>query len=409
MTSDDPQALVDTFLSPPFTAEPYPVYDRLRDVAPVFHSESAGLWFASDYESCEGVFRSPSFGQGVNAGGLRDDPRFAQSPALQVLANMMVFLDPPDHSRLRRILSPYFTPRAIEAMRVFTAGLVDRLLGDFARDGGGDLVDDYARNIPVAVVCQMLGGMGEEDQERCQRWSDGLVEAVHPVVTDEMLVRADAAASGFSEYVRGLVERARAGGDSGMLGALVAEHDAGVVSDDELLAQATILVGAAFHNTKNHIAMGIWTLVRNPDQLDLLRADPRLARPAAEELLRYEPPVQLTLPRVAFDDVELGDHTIPAGDQVIGVIGGAHRDPARYEDPTRLDITRTDGGSLALAQGIHSCLGAAMARLEGEIAIESFVRRFPRITLLDEEPEVDVAGLPLTRGFRAIRVEVSGK
>jgi cytochrome P450 len=400
----DAEQLVQRAMSPPFEADPYPVLRELRETAPMFES-SLGFWFASDFASCQDVFRSPSVGQGFNAARLEQDPRFGDSASLQLFGRMLPFIDPPDHTRIRRILSSFFTPRALESMRPYVQDLVDRLLDRFAAAGGGDLVADYAENIPVAVICQLLGGMGEEDQGQCRAWAEGLVEAVHPVCDDEMMRHADTAAVEFCDYFRDLMREADgAGGD--MMARLLSERDRGTLDEEELLATATTLVGAAYHNTRNHIAMGIVTLLRHPDQLAALREDPGLAKAAIEELLRFEPPVQVTLPRVALTEVRIGELTLSPGEQVCGLIGGANRDPGRYRDPERLDISRPDGGSLALAFGVHSCIGAAMARLEGEIAVTSFVTRFPRLTLLVEEPALDLPGLPLTRGFDSVPVEI---
>ena len=400
----DAEQLVQRVMAPPFESDPYPVLRELRETAPMFRS-SLGFWFASDFASCQDVFRSPSVGQGFNAARLEQDPRFGESPSLQLFGRMLPFIDPPDHTRIRRILASFFTPRALESMRPYVQDLVDRLLDRFAAAGGGDLVADYAENIPVAVICQLLGGMGEEDQGQCRAWAEGLVEAVHPVCDDEMMRHADTAAVEFCDYFRNLMREADGAGDD-MMARLLSERDRGTVDEEELLATATTLVGAAYHNTRNHIAMGVVTLLRHPDQLAALRADPGLAKAAIEELLRFEPPVQVTLPRVALTDVPIGETTLSPGEQVCGLLGGANRDPARYRDPERFDITRPDGGSLALAFGVHSCIGAAMARLEGEIAVTSFVTRFPQLMLLEEEPALDLPGLPLTRGFKSVPVEI---
>jgi cytochrome P450 len=364
-----------------------------------------GFWCASTYEACLEVFRSPSFGQGFNVTRLNQDERFEDSASLQMFGRMLPFMDPPDHTRVRRLLAPYFTPKAIEDLRGYTERLVTRLLDRLAAEGGGDLVSDYADNVPVAVICQLLGGVGETDQGKCRTWAEGLTEAIHPVVDDRMMQHADEAAVAFRQYFKELIGASDGRGDD-MMARLISAHDDGLIDEDELLATATTLVGAAYHNTRNHIATGIFVLLRHPDQLDLLRQDPKRARPAVEELLRYEPPVQLTLPRMALTDVDLAGTKIPAGEQVCGFLGGAHRDPSRYRRPDQLDIDRDDGGSLALAFGVHACIGAAMARMEGEVAIGGFFQRFRSVALVDEEPHLQAASLPLTRGFESIRVEI---
>jgi cytochrome P450 len=400
-------ALIDELLAPPFAHDPYPTASRLRELA-AMHRTSLGFWLATDFASCDEVFRSPHFGQGFNAGRLAQDPRFEQSASLQLFGRMLPFIDPPDHTRIRKTVSSYFTPRSIATMRGYTQGLVDRLLDDFERRGGGDLVTDFAQEIPVAVVCQLLGGMGDEDQQRCRAWSEGLVEAVHPVCDDEMMRRADEAAIAFGAYFDGVVNGSAGNADGNDLASrLRLAQINGDLDHDEMVATATSLVGAAFHNTRNHIATGIYTMLRHPDQLARLRSDPTRAAAAVEEMLRFEPPVQLTLPRVALRDLDIGGVTMREGEHVCGLLSAAHRDPARYTDPDRVDIDRADGGSLALAFGIHSCIGAARGRMVGEIAIGSFIRRFARIELLDDTPPLDLPGLPSTRGFTSIPVAVA--
>jgi cytochrome P450 len=402
--TDDPEALVAALMTPPFAYDPYPVVSRLRQLAPMFRSEM-GFWFASDFASCQDVFRSQNVGQGLNMARLEQDPRFATSESLQMFGRMLPFMDPPDHTRIRQLLNPFFSPKAIGGSRPYTQALVDRLLDGMGAKGGGDLVGDFAEHIPVAVVCQLLGGMGDTDQGQCRAWSEMLVEAVHPVCTEEMMEHADAAAHDFSEYFRGLVAKHDGKGDD-LMSTLVRAHDEGLIDEDGLLATATTLVGAAYHNTRNHIATGIFTLLQHPAELAKLRADPSLARAATEEVLRYEPPVQLTLPRLALVDVNIGESDVAAGELVCGFLSGAGRDPTRFERPDEFDITRTDGGSLALAHGIHVCIGAAMARMEGEIALRSFFTRFADVELVDHDPVLEESGLPSTRGFKRIEVEI---
>lgn len=398
------EALVVQLLSGPFPRDPYPACAELRDLAPM-HESGLGFWCASDYATCLEVFRNPAFGQGFNTTRLAQDPRFSTSVSLQMFSRMIPFMDPPDHTRIRRILQPWFTPRAIAQLRAYAERLVDDLLDGLAEAGGGDLVGDFAEHIPVAVVCEILGGMGAADQGRCRAWAEGLVEAVHPLCDEEMMRHADDSAEGFRRYFLTLLAELPTGADS-LLARLVAARDGGELNDEELLSTATTLVGAAYHNTRNHIAEAIYLLLRHPDQLATLRADIDRAPAAVEEVLRYEPPVQVTLPRLALRDVTIGGVRLEEGEQVCGLLGGSNRDPARYAEPDTLDISRRDGGSLSLAHGTHSCIGAAMARMESDVALRGFFGRFDRVALLDEEPELDLPGLPLTRGFRAIRVEV---
>jgi cytochrome P450 len=403
---DDPEALLELLMAPPYSADPYPVFDHLRQVAPIFKSRQ-GFWCASTYETNLEVFRNPAFNQGFNAGRINQDARFADSVSLRMFGRMLPFMDPPDHTRVRRLLSPFFTPKAIDELRGYTERLVSDLLDRFADAGGGDLLADFADDVPVAVVCQLVGGVGEADQGKCRTWAEGLSEAVHPVLDETMMKHADDAAVAFGQYFTALIDASDGEGDD-MMARLLAARESGIIDTDDVLANATTLIGAAYHNTRNHIGTGIFTLLQHPDQLARLREDPTRIKAAVEELLRYEPPVQLTLPRLATTDIDMGGVTVAAGEHVCGLLGGAHRDPARYQRPEELDVDRPDGGSLALAFGIHSCIGAAMARMEGEVAIGAFFERFGSVELIDAEPRLQAASLPLTRGFEQIRVEIKG-
>jgi cytochrome P450 len=404
---DNADALVAMLLDPPFAHDPYPVASRLREIAPV-HRTDRGFWLVSDAASVEQVYRSSTMRIGFGAARLEQAPQFADSPSRQLFARMLPFMDPPDHTRVRQVLAPYFTPRVMAGLRHYAEDLVERLLDRLEADGGGDLVYDFANDIPVAVVCHLLGGVGEEDQVQCRQWAEGLVEAVHPECTQDMQRAADEAAAAFGAYAERLIAgkggAAKDGGGDDLVSRLVRAHRDGALDMAELVGTVTTLIGAAFHNTRNHIASGIYELLRHPDQLALLRNDLALAAPAAEELLRYDPPVQLSIPRLTTTEITMGGVRIGPGELVAGLISGANRDPRRYGDPDRLDIERKDGGSISFASGIHSCIGAAMARMEAQVAIGRFSQRFPRARLIDEIPDIEPRALPLTRGYREIRI-----
>ena len=281
----DPEALIARVMSPPFERDPYAVVNRLRELAPM-HKSALGFWCASDHASCHDVFRSPSVGQGFNSARIEHDPRFGKAGPYRCSGAMLPFMDPPDHTRVRQILAPYFTPRAIEGSRADTQHLVDSLLDRFAAEGGGDS-SPTSPSTSRWRSCAAARRHRRVDQDRCRAWADGLVEAVHPVCTEEMMRHADDAALGFRAYFRDLVARSDGHGDD-LMGRLVAEQAAGTLDGDEFLANATTLVGAAYHNTQPTSRTGIFTLLRHPDQLRILQQDPGLARAANEELLRFE-------------------------------------------------------------------------------------------------------------------------
>jgi cytochrome P450 len=404
------EEIVQELATPPFPRDPYPLFAELRRLAPVHHSAS-GMWYATTYESAATVLRSPSFGQGEGARMIRQDPRYDASAVLQALGHMITFIDPPDHTRLRRLVSRAFTPRMIDRLRGYVQRVVDELLEPIEEAGGGDLVTGFAEHIPVTVVCELLG-VPHEDHERCRAWTADIALSVEPGVTDEELARADRAQLGYTAYFRALAdEKRRHPGDDVMTLLTQArpedDADGDALDDDELVSMATELIGAGSETTRNLIGSGIWALVRHPDELAQLRADPALDRGAIEECLRYEAPVQTAVPRCALEDVTLEGVPVPAGSMVGAVIGAANHDPARFPDPERFDVDRPDNLPLTFAPGIHYCIGAAVARLEGQIAIATAVRRFD-IDLLDDAPPLRPAcdlG-PNPRGPSSLRVAV---
>jgi cytochrome P450 len=379
------EEIIRTLSTPPFPHDPYPLYAELRDLAPVYRSES-GMWFASSYEAAATVLRSPAFGQGEGAKMISQDPRYGDSAVLQALGQMITFIDPPDHTRLRRLVSRVFSPRVIDRLRDYVTQVVDELLEPIARAGGGDLVTGFADHIPVTVVCHLLG-VPPSDHAQCRTWSEEVGLSVEPGVSDEQLKRADRAQLEYDAYFRALAAEKRAHPADDVMTLLTQAEDEGdKLSEQELVSMATEIIGAGSETTRNLIGSGILALLRNPDELSQLRSDPGLIRSAIEEILRYEAPVQTAVPRFVLHDVELEGVRLPEGAMIGAIIGAANRDPKRFEGPDRLDLDRPDNQPLTFAPGIHHCLGASVARLEGQLAIGTVARRFPTIELRDEDP-----------------------
>ena len=401
----DPEQLVRSIMIGPFPDDPYPVYDALRETAPVFRS-GLGLWFATSYTDCLGVLRDARFGQGAGAPRLRDDDRFEASPAFKTLAHMLPFIDPPDHTRLRKLITRAFTPRAVERMRAYLDTLVDRLLDDVRRNGGGDLMADVAHHIPVGVICEMLGAPHDHDRELVE-WSDALVGAVHPMVDDAELVRANDGAAAFREFVGELIEARRAEPRDDLITALVhAESDGDLLTGDELVSTVILFIGAGIENTKHFIGSCFHALLDDRELATSVRADPALVAPFSEEVLRLEPPVQIAVPRLALDDVVLSGVRVPAGEQICVVVPGANRDPAVYASPDDLDLTRDAPPNLSLATGPHLCAGAALARLEAHVAVAHFVERMADAQLTSPGPTYRSEGRPSLRGLARLPVTV---
>jgi cytochrome P450 len=382
---DRGDAIVQELMAPPYPARPYSLYRELRELAPVFESQS-GVWVLTSYEACALAFRSPSFGQGEAAQLVRLDPRFEWSAVLQSLGQMMVFMDPPDHTRLRRIVARAFNPKAVVELRPYVQRTVDDLLRPLAGSEEVDLVAGFTDLIPVTVICELLG-VPHQDHEQCRAWSEEIALAIEPTVDDDSLRRADVATRAYREYFVELVAEKRAAPRPDLLTLLTrAEDDGDKLTTDELVAMATLLLGAGFETTRNGIASGLLALSLHPEEMAKVRERPSLERGAVDELLRYVSPNQTSIARFALEDVRVGDATITKGSVVAPCIAAANRDPLRFADPDRLDLDRPDNMPLTFAPGAHLCLGAPIARLELDVAIGTLVRRFPQLRILDHDP-----------------------
>jgi cytochrome P450 len=371
-------------MDPEFVADPYPIYRRLLTEDPVHHSP-LGFWVLTRYEDVVASLRDPRLAKEAIAAFVA--ARFgAPVPAMGL---SMLDRDPPDHTRLRGLVSKAFTPRVVEGLRPRVQQIVDGLLDGVERAGAMDLIEEFAYPIPVAVICEMLG-VPVEDHEQFKGWSLDIARGLDLIwlgPDSEIGRRSVEARHGLADYFRGLIAQRRAAPRGDLLSALIAAEEAGdTLNENELLATCILLLIAGHETTVNLIGNGMLALLRHPDQLQRLRADPRLIGTAVEELLRYDGPVQRTA-RIPSEDVTIGGRTIPKGDMVMPFIGAADRDPAQFPDPDRLDIGRSDNRHVAFGLGIHFCLGAPLARIEGQIAINTLVRRLPKLTLATERPE----------------------
>jgi len=383
--TDRGQAIVRELMAQPYPRHPDPLFHELRAVSPVFESDQ-GVWVLTSYDACALAFRSPAFGQGEAAKLVKLDPRFEWSAVLQSLGQMMVFMDPPDHTRLRRIVARAFNPAVIAGLRPYVQQVVDDLLEPFTESEEVDLVTDFTDLIPVTVICELLG-VPHADHEQCRHWSEEIALAIEPDVDDDAMRRADVATLAYRDYFTALVAEKRAHPQDDLLTLLVkAEDDGDTLSTDELVAMATLILGAGFETTRNGIAGGVLALHAHPGELDRLRRDPALDRSAVDEILRFVSPNQTSVARFALEDVEVGGATIPKGAVVAPCIAAGNRDPERFADPDRLALDRPDNIPLTFAPGPHLCLGAPVARLEIEVAIGTLARRFPRLLVLDDDP-----------------------
>jgi cytochrome P450 len=374
--------------------DPYPRYRRLRDISPLVRADDGAL-VVTRYADCATVVRDGRLGHlpkdMLAFVGLGD---WADHPALRQLFTSILTLNPPDHTRLRRLVSGTFTARRVQALEPAVAAMVDDLLDGFGEET--DFIDAFAFPLPVNVIGELLG-VPAADRAQFQ----GLVRdwtQVLDIITPDVLATADPAAATIRAYLAGLAAERRRSPGPDLISALVAAEEEGDrLTEDELLTMAALLFAAGFETTSNLLANGLVALLRHPEQLGRLAADPA---GAVEELLRYDSPVQL-LSRVVYEPVELGGTTVAAGERVVAYLGAGNRDPERFADPETLDLARADAAPLSFGGGIHYCLGAPLARLEARVAFPQLCRRFPGLALAGEPERRDSLAI---RGYTRLPV-----
>jgi cytochrome P450 len=398
---------VDLF-DPAFKADPYPTYSELRSSAPVHRitlPDGRDVWLVTRHEDVLAVFKDERFVK--NWRKVLTPEQLAQIPpipeVMEPLSANMLDTDPPDHRRLRALVSKAFTPRLIEHMRPRVQEIADTLLDAVQDRGEMDLIDDYAFPLPITVIAELLG-VPAEDRNSFREWSDAAVsgdtsrEHLEKVLIPNM--------QAFIDYLRQMFEEKRRNPAEDLISALVRAEEAGdQLSEDELLGMVFLLLVAGHETTVNLIGNGVLALLQHPDQLEKLRADPSLIRDAVEELLRFDGPVETSTERFAREDVRIGETVIPRGEMVLVVIAAADRDPDRFPDPDALDITRSDNKHLAFGKGIHHCLGAPLARMEGQIAISTLLRRMPELRLKGSPESLSWRPGMVLRGLQGLPVE----
>ncbi len=371
-------------MEPEFVADPYPTYHRLRAEDPVHHSP-LGFWVLTRYADVIAMLRDPRLVKEPIAAFVA--ARFGMTPP--GLGLSMLDRDPPDHTRLRGLVSKAFTPRALESLRPHIQQIVDGLLAQVEGKREMDLIEQFAYPLPVRVICEMLG-VPVADHERFKQWGLDIARGLDAIMLppdSDVARKSMAGRHALSGYFRELIAERRAAPRDDMLSALIAAEEAGdKLNEDELMATCILLLVAGHETTVNLIGNGTLALLRHPDQLRRLRDNPGLIATAVEELLRFDGPVQRTA-RIPSEDVTIGGQTIPKGEMVMPFLGAADRDPVQFADPDRLDIGRTDNRHIAFGMGVHFCLGAPLARMEGQIAINTLVKRFPKLALATDRPE----------------------
>ena len=369
-------------LSREFKADPFPFYARLRADAPVYRTklpDKRNAWLVTRYDDVAALLKDERFVKDRRS--VMNPEQLGKQPwmpgFLRPLERNMLDLDDPDHYRLRTLIHQAFTPRIIEGLRERVQTIADDLLNAAIPIGRMDVVKDYALPLPLTVITELLGVPGH-DHAKFHRWSKTIVQ----IGSAGSMIRAVPSLFVFMRYLRKLIETKRANPEDDLLTALIqAEEDGDKLSEDELLAMVMLLLIAGHETTVNLIASGALALLEHPEQLERLRCDPAIIKPATEELLRYASPVETATERYALEDVTLHGVTVPKGELVLAVLASANRDEAQFAHPEELDLTRTPNRHLASGQGVHFCLGAPLARLEGQIAIPTLLRRLPELHL----------------------------
>ncbi|MEV8096943.1 cytochrome P450 [Kitasatospora sp. NPDC085879] len=383
-------------------ADPYTGYARLRAAGPVHRitgPDGLPVWLVTRYADVRQVLADPRFALDKRHATPGNYRGFALPPALD--ANLLN-MDPPDHTRIRRLVSQAFTPRRIAALRAPVEQVADKLLDAMAPHGRADLITEYAAPLPITVICDLLG-IPAEDRRDFRAWTDSLV-APDPARPQD----ARAAVGAMLAFFTALIRRKRAEPGDDLLSDLIAvrdEHDRqDRLGEDELTSLAFLILFAGYENTVHLIGNAVLALLRHPGQLAALRADESLIPGAVEEFARFDGPAPLAIRRFTREAVAVGGVTVPAGETVLCALASANRDGEQFPDPDRLDVRRRDNGHLALGHGIHYCLGAPLARLETAVALTALLRRFPRLEL--DVPEEQLRHRPSLRARGLLELPV---
>jgi cytochrome P450 len=378
-------------MSPAFREDPYPHYERFRGTKPLLRVADT-IWFALGHGDVTNLLRHP----GMSTDESHATTEIGKTGPGAVKTQSLLFMDPPDHTRLRNLVARAFTPRRIEGLRAATEAITAELLDAMVADRAPvDLIQAFAYPLPVRVICSLLG-IPAADEAVFTGWSRGIARSLDPTIlrSAEIDATIEQARRELRAYLGDRLEfRRRTPGDDLLSGLAAVEADGDRISPGEVLSLAVLLLVAGHETTVNLIGNGVLALLRAPDQLAVLRRSPDLVGPAVDELLRFDGPVQITQ-RIATEDMEVVGCKVRGGDEILLVLGAANRDPAVFAEPQRLDVTRDARRHVGFGGGIHHCLGAVLARMETQIALANLLDRFGRIEL---------AGAPVRRPTFTLR------
>ncbi|MFD4970288.1 cytochrome P450 [Streptomyces sp. NPDC058424] len=385
---------------PAFLADPYPAYAELRARGRVLHYEPTDQWLVPHHADVSALLRDRRLGRTYLHRFTHEDfgrtpPPPEHEPFHVLNDHGMLDLEPPDHTRIRRLVSKAFTPRTVERLKPYVHDLANELVAALVAAGGGDLLRDVAEPLPVAVIAEMLG-IPEPDRAQLRPRSADICGMYELNPSEETGAKAVRASVEFSDYLRELIAERRKEPGEDLISGLIAAHDEGDrLTEQEMISTAVLLLNAGHEATVNATVNGWWALFRNPEQLAALRADHFLIPSAIEELMRYDTPLQL-FERWVLDEIEIAGTTIPRGAEIAMLFGSANHDPAVFTDPERLDLTRRDNPHISFSAGIHYCIGAPLARIELAASMTALLERAPTLTLAaepDRKPNFVIRGL----------------
>ncbi|MFJ9667251.1 cytochrome P450 [Streptomyces sp. NPDC101219] len=385
---------------PAFVADPYPAYAELRERGRVHWFEPTNQWLVPHHADVSALLRDRRLGRTylhrfTHEEFGRTPPPPEQEPFHTLNDHGMLDLEPPDHTRIRRLVSKAFTPRTVERLKPYVEGLAGELVTALVDAGGGDLLRDVAEPLPVAVIAEMLG-IPESDRAPLRPWSADICGMYELNPSGEAAEKAVRASLEFSEYLRELIAERRKNPGDDLVSGLIAAHDEDDrLTEQEMISTCVLLLNAGHEATVNSTVNGWWALFRNPGQLAALRADHSLVPRAVEELMRYDTPLQL-FERWVLDEIEIDGQVIPRGAEIAMLFGSANHDPAVFTDPDRLDLTRADNPHISFSAGIHYCIGAPLARIELAASMTALLEKAPGLRLAAEplrKPNFVIRGL----------------
>ncbi|MEU9284906.1 cytochrome P450 [Streptomyces sp. NPDC048275] len=393
--------------NPEFVANPYPAYAELRERGRVVHYEPTDQWLVPHHADVSALLRDRRLGRTYQHRFTHEDfgrtaPPAEHEPFHVLNDHGMLDLEPPDHTRIRRLVSKAFTPRTVEQLKPYVHGLANELVAGLVEAGGGDLLTDVAEPLPVAVIAEMLG-IPESDRAQLRPWSADICGMYELSPSQETAAKAVRASVEFTEYLQELIAARRKEPGDDLISGLITVYDEGDrLTEQEMISTCVLLLNAGHEATVNATVNGWWALFRNPDQLSALRADHSLIPSAVEELMRYDTPLQL-FERWVLDEIEIDGTVIPRGAEIAMLFGSANHDPEVFENPGQLDLTRKENPHISFSAGIHYCIGAPLARIELAASMAALLDRAPTL-----RPTAEPERKPnfVIRGLGGLSVEI---